>query len=173
MADPLPISLKAWPAPDKTAESLPYLIAQINEQKGSFRNITEASLEEEVRAAETGESQGTDDTVTKEAAEEGQYAEAKGDEVASARDEIIKQVGYVGKETGCVTEAAIDVRPEQLIRRAPMPSTSSPSYFRNMLRKPPKPPSAPTSNRPFHWAHWVRRLCRNPRNQKQRKPLQK
>lgn len=93
MTDPLSISLRAWPAPDKTVESLPYLIARINEQKGSFRNVTEASLEEEILAAEVGESQESDDTEQKDAVVEGHHTKAKGDELATAREEIIKQVG--------------------------------------------------------------------------------
>ncbi|KAI4131253.1 MAG: hypothetical protein LQ338_001347 [Usnochroma carphineum] len=91
--DPLSLSLRAWPPPDSTAESLPYLIARINEQKGSFRNVTEASLEEEVRAAEAGELQENVDTETKDNVEDGRDVKAKGDELAKAREEIIKQVG--------------------------------------------------------------------------------
>ncbi|KAL8936024.1 MAG: hypothetical protein Q9216_005138 [Gyalolechia sp. 2 TL-2023] len=92
MVDPLAISLRAWPPQDKTKESVPYLISRINEQRGSFRNITEASLEEEVRAAEAG----VEDTVThgedKQNTEDGQEAGAKGDELFKAREEIIKQI---------------------------------------------------------------------------------
>ncbi|KAL8928990.1 MAG: hypothetical protein Q9208_001433 [Pyrenodesmia sp. 3 TL-2023] len=87
MADPLSLSLRAWPSSDKRIESLPHLIARINEQKGSFRNVTEASLEEEIRAAEAGEAQATDD------AEEGQNPKAKEDELLRAREQIIQEVG--------------------------------------------------------------------------------
>lgn len=87
MADPLSLSLRAWPFSDKTKESLPYLIARINEQKGFFRNVTEASLEEEIRAAEADEAQPTDD------AEEGQDAKSKEDELLKAREQIIQEVG--------------------------------------------------------------------------------
>ncbi|KAL8988107.1 MAG: hypothetical protein Q9177_002770, partial [Variospora cf. flavescens] len=93
MADPLLISLRAWPSQDKPADSLPYLIARINEQKGSFRNVTEASLEEEIRAIEAGESNDTVESETKDLAEEIQGVEAHGDVLANAREEIIKQVG--------------------------------------------------------------------------------
>ncbi|KAL8746531.1 MAG: hypothetical protein Q9184_007733 [Pyrenodesmia sp. 2 TL-2023] len=87
MADPLSLSLRPWPSSDKTKESLPYLIARINEQKGSFRNVTEASLEEEIRAAEAGGAQPTDDE------EEGQNSKAKEDELLKAREQIIQEVG--------------------------------------------------------------------------------
>ncbi|KAI4289589.1 MAG: hypothetical protein L6R35_001146 [Caloplaca aegaea] len=93
MADPHLISLRAWPSQDKTADSLPYLIARINEQKGSFRNVTEASLEEEIRAKEAGESNDTAESETKDVGEESQGFEAHGDALATAREEIIKQVG--------------------------------------------------------------------------------
>ncbi|KAL8728273.1 MAG: hypothetical protein Q9166_005514 [cf. Caloplaca sp. 2 TL-2023] len=92
MADQLSISLKAWPSYDKVTESLPYLIARINEQRGSFRNITEASLEEEIRAAEAGEQRDSPDDEG-DLVEEGLDAQAKGDELSRAREEIIKKVG--------------------------------------------------------------------------------
>ncbi|KAL8902580.1 MAG: hypothetical protein Q9207_004581 [Kuettlingeria erythrocarpa] len=87
MADQLSLSLRAWPSTDKTKESLPYLIARINEQKGSFRNVTEASLEEEIRVAEAGGAQVTDD------AEEGQDIKAKEEKLIKAREQIIQEVG--------------------------------------------------------------------------------
>lgn len=93
MADPLSISLRAWPSPDKTTDSLPYLIARINEQKGSFRNLTEASLEEEIRATEGGNSEINAESETKDTGEEARDVEAKSDVLAAAREEIIKQVG--------------------------------------------------------------------------------
>ena len=91
MTDPLTISLKAWPSDDKTTESLPYLIARINDQRGSFRNITEASLEEEIRLAERGEE--IDLSADEDAILDSQDNEAKGEELATAREEMIKRVG--------------------------------------------------------------------------------
>lgn len=91
MADPLSISLRTWPSPDPTADSLPYLIARINEQKGSFRNITEASLEEEIRSIEAGESQSTHAPDPQHEGEEKEDGKDKVDELATAREEIIKQ----------------------------------------------------------------------------------
>lgn len=92
MADQLSISLRAWPQQDKTKESLPYLIARINDQKGSFRSVTEASLEEEIRAAEAGEARTVENAEDKEVIEDGQDAKVKGDELSKAREEIIKQI---------------------------------------------------------------------------------
>ncbi|KAL8883049.1 MAG: hypothetical protein Q9192_007472 [Flavoplaca navasiana] len=91
MADQLAISLRAWPSDDKTTESLPYLIARINDQRGSFRNITEASLEEEIRLAERGEE--IDLSADEDALPEGQDNEAKGKELAVAREDMIKRIG--------------------------------------------------------------------------------
>ncbi|KAL8947229.1 MAG: hypothetical protein Q9222_006464 [Ikaeria aurantiellina] len=94
MAHSPSVSLRAWPQVDETKESLPFLIARINEQKGSFRAITEASLEAEIKAVEAEESQAGRNAEDSPAEEEGQDVQAKGDELAAAREEIIKQVGH-------------------------------------------------------------------------------
>ena len=91
MADQLAISLRAWPSDDKTNESLPYLIARINDQRGSFRNITEASLEEEIRRAERGEE--IDLSADEDGVPDSQDNEDKGEELAVAREDMIKRIG--------------------------------------------------------------------------------
>ena len=93
VADPLSISLRAWPSEDKTTESLPFLIARINEQKGSFRNVTEASLQEEIDAG-ADESKEADDEEPSGTAEDGQDLKAKQDDLVVAREKIIKQIGF-------------------------------------------------------------------------------
>ena len=91
MAEPLSLSLQAFPLVDQDKESLQYLIRRINEQKGSFRNVTEQSLEEEIHALEAGETQPDDGDVV-ETVEEAEDPKAKREEVSKARDEILKQV---------------------------------------------------------------------------------
>lgn len=91
MASPLPISLRAWPSTEIPQLSLPSLISRINEQRGSFRNVSESALEEEIRVAQTGE--GTSEDLTK--ATEVHSAEeikSRRDVVAESREEILKQV---------------------------------------------------------------------------------
>ncbi|KAK2759999.1 RNA polymerase II mediator complex subunit [Arachnomyces sp. PD_36] len=51
MADSFPLPLRPTAKPDSTKNSLPIRIAQINNQRGSFRNVTEQSLLEEIEAA--------------------------------------------------------------------------------------------------------------------------
>ncbi|KAL8669851.1 MAG: hypothetical protein Q9168_005580 [Polycauliona sp. 1 TL-2023] len=85
------IPLRAWPSDDKTSESLPYLIARINEQRRSFRNVTEASLEEEIRAAGTDEDQNP--SADEEDPSHDQDDKEKGEELAIAREDMIKRVG--------------------------------------------------------------------------------
>lgn len=92
MADPLSISLRAWPLQDKSKESVSYLISRINAQKGSFRNVTEAGLEEEIHLAEIGEVSTVEDGEDKQTIEDGQDTQAKGDELFKAREEIMKQI---------------------------------------------------------------------------------
>ena len=88
------LSLRAWPTKDANADSLPFLISRINEQRGGFRNITEQSLEEEVRAQDAGESKG-DETSTKLVGQDETDLKSRREEVIEARDEILKQVAYV------------------------------------------------------------------------------
>ena len=93
MSDQLSLSLQAFPTVDKEKDSLEYLISRITQQKGSFRNISEQSLQEEIEAQKAGkpdaEDQDTLDTV-----EEVEHVKTKQEEVAQAREDIIKQIGY-------------------------------------------------------------------------------
>lgn len=91
MTDPLVISLKACPAPNDTKESLPFLIARINEQRGSFRNVTEESLEEEIGALNAGEANLEDQTMVAHDAVDD--IKSRKEEISTARDEIVRQVG--------------------------------------------------------------------------------
>ncbi|KAL8687811.1 MAG: hypothetical protein Q9218_006120 [Villophora microphyllina] len=93
MADQLSVSLRAWPSDDKTTETLPFLISRINEQRGSFRNITEASLQEEIRNIDTNDSKVVDDSGFEEGVDDGHKTKSRGKELATAREEIIRQAG--------------------------------------------------------------------------------
>lgn len=92
MADQLSLSLQAFPTVDKDKESLKYLISRINQQKGSFRNVTEQSLEEEIQAQEAGKTD-TDDQDTIETVEKVEDVKTKQEEVTKARKDVIKQIG--------------------------------------------------------------------------------
>lgn len=68
MTDSFSLPLRPVTNNDSTKNSLPVRIAQINSQRGSFRNVTEQSLQEEIEAAkaqgtveEDEEINGTDD----------------------------------------------------------------------------------------------------------------
>src|SRR4051812_25323310 len=87
----LSLSLRAWPANDTNANSLPSLIPRINEQRGHFRHITEESLLAEIKAAESndgtmdmGESQEGDTRV--------EDARSRKEEVRLAREEIAMEI---------------------------------------------------------------------------------
>lgn len=92
MPNQLSISLQAFPTVDKEKESIKYLIARINQQKGSFRNVTEQSLEEEIQAEEAGKTETKDQDVL-ETVEEVEDVKTKQEEVTKAREDIIKQIG--------------------------------------------------------------------------------
>lgn len=92
MADPLSISLRAWPGQDASKETLPSLIARINEQKGSFRHISESKLEEEAQAVDTGETSLENQTNVVSGVDP-QDVKTRKEEVSAAREEILKLVG--------------------------------------------------------------------------------
>ena len=88
---PFPLSIRPWPAKEDTSDSLPYLINRIVAQRGHLRNITEASLEKEIIALETGEER---DAVKDE--DEGarpQDVEFRRKELYAARVEMLKYIG--------------------------------------------------------------------------------
>jgi hypothetical protein len=91
MAETLALSLQASPQADKDKESLQYLIRRVNEQRGSFRNVTEKSLEEEIRELDAGGANSSQD-VAVETTAVGQDAETKKEEVAEAREDIRKYI---------------------------------------------------------------------------------
>ncbi len=88
---PFPLSIRPWPAKEDTSDSLPYLINRIVEQRGHLRNITEASLENEIRALEAGE----EGDVIKDEVEGSrpQDAESRRKELYAARVEMLKYIG--------------------------------------------------------------------------------
>lgn len=89
--DQFPISLRAWPSKDDKATALASLITRINAERGNFRNVTEDTLEEEIRQTEAGKDSGDETS-------EGDDDELEPDrlkELATAREEIIVQLEYV------------------------------------------------------------------------------
>lgn len=94
MADPFSISLRAWPAQDTSNETLPSLIARINEQRGSFRNISESKLKEEAQTVDIGEVSLEDQTNALPGVDS-QDVKTRREEVSTAREEILKQVAWV------------------------------------------------------------------------------
>jgi mediator of RNA polymerase II transcription subunit 17 len=89
--DSLSLSLRAWPANNPNANSLSSLIPRINEQRGHFRHVTEESLLEEIKAAESN-----DGTMEMEETQEGdagvEDTRSRKEEVLLAREEIAKQI---------------------------------------------------------------------------------
>lgn len=91
MAERLSLSLQALPPVNKDKESLQYLIRRVNEQCGSFRNVSEQSLEEEIReldagGADSGQGPVVETTVGPD------DAETKNEEVTKAREDMRKHI---------------------------------------------------------------------------------
>lgn len=92
--DQFPISLRAWPSKDDSAKALSSLITRINSERGNFRNVTEDTLQEEIRLAEAGSDAGKGEDVSDEdEADEEEPDRLK--ELATAREEILGQLEYV------------------------------------------------------------------------------
>ena len=92
MTESLSLSLQPFSRPDKDKESLQYLIQRVNAQRGSFRNFTEQSLEDEIRNAEA-KVEDKDEKVVVTATEDVGDTRTKKEELTGAREEILKQTG--------------------------------------------------------------------------------
>lgn len=91
MTDPLMLSLRASPKSDPDRSSLPFLISRINEQRGSFRNVTEDSLQGEIRGLEAGQAEAVEDSGDDE---ESHDDRPRREQLALAREEMLRQVTY-------------------------------------------------------------------------------
>lgn len=93
MTDNLMLSLRASPKSDPDKSSLPFLISRINEQRGSFRSVTEDSLQEGIRGLEAGQAEAVEDSGDDEEAHDDR---PRREQLASAREEMLRQVTYEG-----------------------------------------------------------------------------
>lgn len=84
------VPLRAWPSSKPGQDGLPFLIARINGQKRSFRDMSEQSLEEEIQAQGKGESQSNNDEPPRK--EEPTNSKTKKEEMQAARQGIIDEV---------------------------------------------------------------------------------
>ncbi|KAG8530158.1 uncharacterized protein KY384_005641 [Bacidia gigantensis] len=120
------ISLQAPPLP--IPNDLQYLISRINEQKGGFRNVTEESLEEEIKngAEEAVEEESEDDEPT----DDEEDPQSKKEKVQKAKEEMLKQVNQAHQETAM----ALDFISLLLSQRTPGPAglTLSPYLKQNL-----------------------------------------
>jgi mediator of RNA polymerase II transcription subunit 17 len=90
--DQFPLSLRAWPPKDDTTTALASLIKRINAERGTFRNVTEESLKEEIKQSEAGADNKGDDGSEEDEVEEEEPDRLK--ELTSAREELLGQLEY-------------------------------------------------------------------------------
>ncbi len=85
-----PISLRAWPSKDDNAVPISSLISRINSERGSFREVTEEGLTEELKKDEAGLtlSNSDDDSEGEDVEEEPDRSK----ELLKARGEILEQL---------------------------------------------------------------------------------
>lgn len=94
--EPLSLSLRPSPKQDPNAKSLPNLLQRIIQQKGHFRNVTEKSLQTEIRALEASNNglanariEGSDDGEDTRKKDAPRLDEG----VVATREEILKEAG--------------------------------------------------------------------------------
>ena len=80
------LSLRAWPTKNTSTPPLATLIERIQTQKGSFRNVTEQSLEEEIAAQESGEGAEGESSES----DEGEDEKSKKEQLFEAKGELLK-----------------------------------------------------------------------------------
>jgi mediator of RNA polymerase II transcription subunit 17, fungi type len=85
-----PISLRAWPSKDEKAVPLSSLISRINNERGSFREITEEDLTEELKKDEAGLDSSKDDDESE--VEDVEEEPDRSKELMKARGEILGQL---------------------------------------------------------------------------------
>jgi mediator of RNA polymerase II transcription subunit 17 len=89
-----PLSVRAWPTKDDKGSALPTLISRINAERGEFRHLTEADLEDEIAKAEIEPAAAHEHGETEDEEEE-EEEEAEPDrikEVMDARNEMLAQI---------------------------------------------------------------------------------
>jgi len=77
---------------DTQQRSIQQLITRINEERGAFRNVTEETLHDEIAKALSGT--GNEDLDAEEDAIDPQDIDARRKEVYTARNEMLKFIGY-------------------------------------------------------------------------------
>ncbi|KAI9885328.1 MAG: serine/threonine-protein kinase M1 [Watsoniomyces obsoletus] len=95
------LPLRVWPKGDPNKKSLPSLIQRINEQRGPFRGVTEASLEEEIRAQEARAAQPDEDIEDETGDDQANKPEnevGRREVLLKAKEDILKQVGQAYME---------------------------------------------------------------------------
>ena len=85
-----PISLRAWPSKDEKAVPLSSLISRINNERGSFREITEEDLTEELKKDEAGLDSSKDDDESE--VEDVEEEPDRSKELMKVRGEILGQL---------------------------------------------------------------------------------
>lgn len=88
----LPPSLRPWNHETGEAESIKTILGRIYDERGHFRNITEAGLKAEIAAQEDGD----DESEGEESDAEGDVKEGKSrpEELLAAKAEMIGHVAY-------------------------------------------------------------------------------
>jgi mediator of RNA polymerase II transcription subunit 17, fungi type len=85
-----PFDLRPWPRGDKKPKNLAEFITRINFERSGFRNVTEASLREEIAAEKEAPSQEDIDEDDKDGEDE---AEKK--DIRVVRDQMLRDARYV------------------------------------------------------------------------------
>jgi mediator of RNA polymerase II transcription subunit 17 len=88
--DQFPISLRAWPSKGEKTSQLSTLISRINAERGSFRAVSEETLQQEI---DKGDACAVDSSSSDEDDSEDEPDKAK--ELMTAREEMLGQLELV------------------------------------------------------------------------------
>ncbi|KAI5922281.1 subunit 17 of mediator complex-domain-containing protein [Camillea tinctor] len=87
-----PFSLRPWPTGDKKPKNLAEFIGRVNAERNGFRNVTEATLHDELKAEDDGDGRMEIDEVEGSSEDEAEVEADKSKTVFAAREDFLRNI---------------------------------------------------------------------------------